>query len=166
MKQILLFLLFKFSLFSQVLYLLPDDYDNVIQHLSHQIERAEDTILIITEEFNNYTLKKSLIKASIRGVAITLISSKDDQKSHLALYKNIDSREIIPLESSRREGKITMSIIIIDASLTCKLSTALETTHIKHDTAIFTCNNNTNYIHALRETLSPLIQRSTPYLAN
>ncbi|MEA3523671.1 MAG: hypothetical protein U9R50_11955 [Campylobacterota bacterium] len=166
MKYILLFLLFKSSLFSQVLYLLPDDADNAIHYLNTKILKAEKNILIITDKLNNYSIKKSLIKAAQANVTITLISAKNDLKKQLALYRNINTREIIPIQSPVKKGKISMSIIIIDDSLTCKLSTSLEKQDIKHDTAIFTCNEDRAYTHTLKNILKPLIGRSTPYLDN
>ncbi|MEA1919934.1 MAG: hypothetical protein U9N52_08855 [Campylobacterota bacterium] len=166
MKPLLLFLFFQFSLFSQTLYLLPDDSDNAIHYLMQKFSHAKKSILIITHEFDHYRLKKALIKTAKRGLDITLISAKGTLQKQLALYKNINVRDLTAINSPVREGEISFTIIIIDDRLTCKLSTSLKTKHIKHDIGLFTCKDDKNYVQSIRSKLSPLLLRSTPYLEN
>jgi sugar-specific transcriptional regulator TrmB len=166
MKLIVLFLFFEFSLFSQTLYILPDDYDNVIHYLSKAIDHADKKIIILTHTFDNYTLKKSLIKASKRHVAITLISASDDQKKSLALYQNIDTRELLAIQSGNTQGKIATTVILIDNILTCKLSSPLDSMQIKHDMGLFTCKEDKDNAHTIENAITPLLKRSKPYLEN
>ncbi len=164
MKYILIFLLLKFSLFAQSLYLLPDDYDCVIYQIEKKIKKAKSNILIITEIFNNYKLKKALIKAAKKGVKITLISADEDMKSILAIYKNIESKELKAIDNAEKKGIISMSIIIIDNTLTCKLSTNLDSVSMQHDISIFTCKSDKNETLSVEKLIKPLKQRSESYL--
>jgi hypothetical protein len=166
MKPIVLFLFFEFSLFSQILYILPDDCDNAIHYLSKAIDRAEKNVVILTHTLDNYTLKKSLIKASKRHVAITLISASDDQKKSLALYQNIDTRELLAIESPDLQGRIVTTLVLIDNTLTCKLSSPLDTTSLRQDIGLFTCNEDKVLTRTVENAIAPLIARSTPYLEN
>jgi uncharacterized protein (UPF0262 family) len=164
MKFILLFLLFNFSLFSQKLYLLPDEYNNVIYKLKKEIENAENSILIITDKFYNYTIKNALIQTAKKGVKITLISANEDMKSILAIYKNIETKSIKPIDSPTMKGEIAMSLIIIDSSLTCKLSNALNTKQMQHDISMLTCKESIEDTRLIQNLIEPLIKRSTSYL--
>jgi len=166
MKLFLTTFLFTFSLFSQTLYLLPDEYNNVIRYLTQEIEKAEKTILVLTDEFNNYELKKSLLQAAKRDIKIKLISAQNDQKSHLALYKNIETYIFLPIQSPIENGKIAITLIIIDNKLTCKFSSALKTAQMKHNTDIFTCKDDKEFTTAIENSISPLIKRSRLYLEN
>ena len=166
MKSLLIFFLFKCTLFSQTLYLLPDEYNNVIHSLTQEIQKAEKTVFILTDKFNNYELKKSLLKAAKHGVKIKLISAMDDQKKQLALYKNIKTYILEPIESPLLDGKIAITLIIIDDTLTCELSTALDTPQMKHNIDIFTCKENRELSDETQDALSKLIKRAKPYLKN
>lgn len=166
MKFLLAISLFNFSLFSQTLYLLPDEYNNIIHNLTQEIQKAEKTVFILTDKFNNYELKKSLLKAAKNGVSIKLISAVDDQKKQLALYKNIKTYILEPIESPLLDGKIAITLIIIDDTLTCKLSTSLDTPQMKHNIDIFTCKENRELKDELQNALSKLIKRSKLYLKN
>jgi len=164
MKHIVLFLLFEFSLFSQTLYILPDDAQSVIHYLDKAITHAEKKVVIITHTFDQYALKKALIKASKRDVAITLISTGDDQKKSLALYKNIETRTLHAIESPVYNGRIATSLILIDDTLTCRLSSSLENVAMFHDIGLFTCNKDSAYTYRITKAITPLIVRSKPYL--
>ena len=166
MKLLLTTFLFTFSLFSQTLYLLPDEYNNVVHYLTQEIEKAEKTIFILTHSLNNYELKKSLQKVAEHGIKIKLISSADDQKKQLALYKNIKTYLLEPIQSSLLNGEISTTLIIIDNKLICRLSTPLETTQMKHNIDIFTCKDNKEFIDEIHDSLTLLMKRSKPYLEN
>jgi len=164
MKHIVLFLIFEFLLFSQTLYILPDDVESVIHYLEKAIDHAEKKVVIITHTFDNYKLKKVLIKASKRDVNITLISTDVDQKKSLALYQNIDARSLLAIESPKYKGRIATSLILIDDRLTCTLSSSLENVQMHHDIGLFTCNNDSEYADRISKAIAPLIARSRPYL--
>jgi sugar-specific transcriptional regulator TrmB len=163
MKPLLIIFLFTFSLFSQSIYLLPDEYDDIIYHLSKEIDKAEKVVFILTNEFNNYELKKTLLKAAKRGIKITIISSPNKGKKQLALYKNIQTYLLKPIQSSILDGRVAITLIIIDDKLTCTLATPLETTQMKHNIDIFTCKE---YTDDIQSSITKLIKRSQPYLEN
>ncbi len=166
MKLLLAISLFILSLFSQDSYFLPDEYDDTIHHLTKKINNAEKSIFILTDNFNHYKIKKSLIKAAKRGVHIKLISAHNDEKKQLELYKNIKTYLLKPIQSPLLDGKIAITLIIIDNKIICKLSTALETAQMKHNIDIFTCKDDKEFIDKTDHTLTILMKRSKAYLEN
>ena len=164
MKYILLFLLFNFSLFSQCIYLLPDNYTDVIYKLEKNILKAKKRVFVLTDKFNNYRLKNALIKASKKGVKIELISAKEDMKGILEVYKNIHTKVLKAIDSPVKKGDITLSLIIIDNLLTCKLTTDLDTKTMQHDISIFTCKSDRKYTALIKKLIYPLELRSESYL--
>jgi DNA-binding LacI/PurR family transcriptional regulator len=163
MKPIVLFLLIKFSLFAQNIYILPDEYTEIIYQLRKNIRKSRESIFIITDSFNQYTLKKELVKAAKRDINITLISASDDDKSYLQMYKNIDTKILSAIDSPRYTGKISISIIIFDNHLTCRLSTSLNIFNMQHDIALFTCKDDISFTKNILESFSSYIKRSRKY---
>jgi hypothetical protein len=164
MKRILLFLFFTCSVYAHDLYILPDDYDEVIYLLSKKIESAKEEISLITDKLDNYKIKRALVNAAKKGVKILFISANNTQKNQLALYKNIQTKDIHAIEDAKRKGSVSMSIFIIDNSLTCKLSTSLTYLHMRHDIALFSCTHRADIVKSMSEMMDIFEKRSGNYL--
>lgn len=92
MRSLLLFL--PLCLFSQDLFILPEQHTLLSHQLNAQLERAKKHVHIFTQKLDDYTLQKSLKKLPTKGITLTLISADapnaNNRIHQLNLLKNVE----------------------------------------------------------------------------
>ncbi len=87
------FLFLPIFLFSQELFMLPDETEHFKFSLNTQLKKAHSTIQIFTPYLNDYITIKNLKSMAKKGVNIELITKESqtegNQISYLSLYENI-----------------------------------------------------------------------------
>jgi hypothetical protein len=152
-------LLFSFTLLysGETIYILPDQHSYCVHQLSQAIKNASGHILVISPSFNHSELKKVLLQAAKRGEKVTIIV-KELHKDPLSMvqYDHINL--------NRASYTFENSTLIIDDTLVCTFSGAIEKERLKSTRSYIRCSDEQKKIELVRRSLNPLIEHSKPYL--
>lgn len=152
-------LLFTFTLLysGETIYILPDQHSYCVHELSQAIKNASEDVLVISPSFNHTELKKGILQAAKRGKKITIIIKelhKDPlsmvQYDHVNLYHTSHAFD--------------NSTLIIDNTLVCTFSGAIEEERLKYTRLHIRCSDDPREIELVRRSLKPLVTYSKPYL--
>ncbi len=162
MKTLLFLSIFTAALVAKnISYILPHQHDSALSYLCKALQEAQSSVTIISTKIDSYELKKALLPSVKKKIPIQIISYSDENLGvEWVQYANVsllfmDSHSIMPL---------TFSLILIDDTLTCKLSTALDTALMHSTFSFLECSHTQyarEYANKIRNTLLPY---SKPYL--
>lgn len=148
------------TLSGQSHFLLPHEHNLLIAALKNEIASARERLVLITDSLSDYTLQKSLKQQAKKGVKIIIVLRTPADASALALYRNIELRQLHGIDSPVYHSTISMSLLQRDGTHTCLGTTALTRKTLAHNIALFTCNPS----EVFGDTIMKLLQESTPYL--
>ena len=162
MKTLLLVTLFTAVLTAKNLsYLLPHQHDSALSHLSRALQNAHSSVTIISTKIDSYELKKAFLSLLKRQIPIQIISYSHH---HLGVewvqYANVSLR----LLDADRVMPLTFSLIMIDDDMTCKISTALDTTLMTSTFSLMECSHTKYAREDANNIRDMLLPYSTPYL--
>ncbi len=156
MKTLLFLSLFTTVLVAKnVLYLLPHQHDSALSYLCKALQNAQSSVTIISTKIDSYELKKAFLSLVKKKIPVQIISSSEH---HLGVewvqYANVS----LSLLHTDTVMPLTFSLIIIDETLTCKLSTALESTLMQSTFSLLECSQTQyarDYAFKIRDALLP-----------
>ncbi len=162
MKTLLFLTLLTFKLFAgNVSFILPHQLDNALFYLSKELNKAQSSVTIVSTKIDIYELKKVFLSLVDKKIPVRIISySKNGSGVKWVQYTNVslfivDTSRMIPL---------SFSLISIDNSLTCKLSTTLETSAMRNLFSLLECSH-TKYAHRNgQKIITTLLRYASPYL--
>lgn len=156
---LLIYLLGSIAISSEI-FLLPDDYLNLQNHIHINTKNSKKNILIITSVLNSYTIKKEIEKAIKRDVKIRIISNKIvSDIAKLSKYKNI---EIYLLNNVENEKPLKINIFLFDNRYLCVSGLNFDHYTLRSSISLASCSENNN--SDIQEVISKLILRSQRYL--
>ncbi len=155
--KILLFLslFITVSVAKNISYLLPHQHDSALSYLCKALENAHSSVTIISTKIDSYELKKAFLSLVKKKIPVHIISASEH---HLGVawvqYANVsfsllDTDTVMPL---------TFSLILIDDTLTCKLSTALDSKLMQSTFSVLECSQTQyarKHAYKIRDTLLP-----------
>ncbi len=165
-----IFLVFPVFLLLQEAFMLPDQGDRLVHSITTHLKKATHEVLIFTPAIDDYTIIRSLKKASENDIKITLITNdsirKDktkvdpgNQSAYLSLFQNIS---VHTLPSYHHDKDISSglkgSLICIDDEELFVITHELSSKRFKSDYA-FALHQKTK----CNTLFEPLLERAKPY---
>lgn len=167
MKPFLLSLwLLSYPVFSSETFILPDHSTDAIYFMRRDIDGAKSEIRLITPHLQDRRLRDALQKAAFKGVSITIITQEESitDAAYLTQFKMVDVRIIKGLHSDHAEGRLRLSLLIIDDRSICTSSSSFDDESITRDIALIECTDDTQRRRHAMTIANTLYERSAPYL--
>lgn len=167
MKPILLtLLLVRTCLAASEIFLLPDNTTDALYFIAKSIASAEHNITIITPDLKSKSIRKSLSKNFQKGVFSTIITKELplDDAAYLAQFKPIKVMIIKGLQSDYRQGRLKLSILLVDEKYACISTVAFNEEIMGQDIAIIECTSDPQRLKHYRHIIKTLLGRSNDYL--
>jgi len=162
MKTLLCLLLFTVVLLAKnVLYILPHQHDSALLHLCEALKSAHSSVTIISTKIDSYELKKAFMSLVKRQIPVQIISySNHNLGTEWVQYANVslmlvDARNVMPLN---------FSLLMIDDTLTCKLSTSLDARQMRSTFSFLECSSTRYAYKQAQKIRKTLMRYATPYL--
>ena len=154
------------SLFASHSFFLPDEADDALYHLEDLIDSAQKHLLIIPPEMDRTLWEKPLALAADRGIAITLITDAEMPQGGEALirFKRVDYRNVEGLQSAERNGRLGLTIFIVDGTEACSSTLPLSRAHFEHDLGMLECSSALEPLARFSTYARRILARSKAYL--
>ena len=157
-KLLTLFLSLSVANAQTISYMLPDDKALFEYSLAAHLKKANATIVILTPALHYGALHTQLIHTIGKGIKLTLITQN---LTHDPL-ELIASRGVELYEYHARP--LADTLILIDNTLVCHLSGALEDEDLVHKTQNVLCSDEPELLQTIQLNIHKTLARSKPYL--
>lgn len=156
----LLGLLFSFTILysGETIYILPDQQSRFVHQLGQALKSSSEKIVVVSPSFNHSELKKRILQAAKHGTNVTmLLCSFQNDPLSMVQYEHVDLYRYTA-------HPFNQSIILVDNTLVCSLSGAINEEHLISTRSRIRCSDEPREIESLRHALKPLFEHSKPYL--
>lgn len=167
MKPILLTLLLMHTcLVASEIFLLPDNTTDALYFMAKSIASAEQNITIVTPDLHSNSIRKSLPKSFKKGAYSTIITQElpIDDAAYLAQFKPIKVMIIKGLQSDYRQGRLRLSMLLVDEKYACISTVAFNEEIMRQDIAMIECTSDPQRLKHYMHIVKTLIDRSDNYL--
>jgi len=134
-------------------YLLPHQWQDARHALNVTIKAAEETIVLVSDAFDDPYLRRMLRRALQADRQVVLMTSSTALASEWAIYENVNAC-LLP------SSPLPFSMIVSDQKQQCTLSAPLRTKTMRTAYGLVVCKKGASDMN----TVALLQQECTPYL--
>ncbi len=157
-KFITLFVSLSVANAQTISYMLPDDKALFEYSLTAHLKKVNTEIVILTPLLHYSALRTQLIHNIGNGIKLTIIAQSPAHDSlKLIAYRNVELYEY-------HARPLADTLIMIDNTLVCHLSGALDDEELARNTQNIVCSDEPELLQTMQKNINKTIARSKPYL--